>query len=475
MKRSLICTLGLLLAGALLTPSSKAATAAQVTAAIQGGDAHLVAIQCKTAGTFFGAFEYQGSCGNGYEDVFTGQAIYALIVSQNSWPTAMVSTYQTAVNNGVKYLLQSATIESAISVNNASTPQNICPGGSGTCTGIYWNVCGESSYCTGFVTPALDTYFLTIGANVSPCTTLGVTTGLCALPGPPTGLQIAQDITNAFAQGQDATTHTGNGGWHYTVAGNTSADMSTAQWGALSLGFDESVGATTPAFVKTLLNNWLTYDAIGGTACYEGGGSIGTCDIGPDNGENGGWTVSNSYVGNQYSASVIAFMNSGWTTAAGGQANSEEYGGHFGQPYAMWAGYKSLAAVFGIKDNTHITNKLTDCGMSEGNPPASGTCTWYEDYREWLVNGTPTYPSAVPNTQITTDGSGNKYSSGYSSWYDPLSTGIYVAILVPAPIPGSISQVTPSTVPALSNWGLLALAIMLVFFAAMKLRGPQTA
>jgi hypothetical protein len=234
----------------------------------------------------------------------------------------------------------------------------------------------------------------------------------------------------------------------------------------------------TPSFVKSLLQNWLSYDVLSGAACYEGGSSLGSCDIGPDNGENGGWTVSNAYVGNSFNAGVINFMNAGWHSPAGAQNNnnqSYEYGGNFGQPYAMWAGYKSLAAVFGVKDTTHITNLLTDCGTSESNPPASGVCTWFEDYREWLVNGTNAYPASVPNTQISTDGSGNKYWTGYSAWSDPLSTGIYVALLGAAPIPGTISQVSPPTVPALSQWGLVALGILLTVFASMKLRGARTA
>jgi hypothetical protein len=461
MKKTLICALGAMLLGVTSVPTATAATVAQRLAAIQSGLAHLATLACtNTSSTRFGAIEVNGVCGNGNEDAYTGQALYAFLVNQSNWPSAQQAAYQTLVNNMVAYLVSVAST-TPVSVNDGH--ENICPGGSGTCTAIYWNVCGDSTYCTGFVAPAIDSYIITVGAG-----TVLTTSGPLANM---TGLQIAQGITNAWAAGQaSAVDGTQEGGWHYTIPSNSSADMSTAQWGPLSLGFDELVGAVTPGVVKVHIPKWLAYDAQAGPACYEGGSS---CGIGPDNSENGGWTVSNSYAGGAPKTAVISFLNTNWKTAA----NNEWYG-NFGHPYAMWATYKGIGAVYGVKDTTHITNLLTDCGVSAGNGPGptsqgGGACTWWEDYNEWLVNGASF--SALPNTEYVADGAGNKYWTGYSNWIDPLSTGIYLAILAPAPIPNTISQGTPSSVPAVSRWGLVMLAILLVTFAAMKLRGPQTA
>ena len=80
--------------------------------------------------------------------------------------------------------------------------------------------------------------------------------------GPLAGLkwsEIAQGITNLWAASQ-STANQGNriGGWRYVLGpGVYDSDMSTTQWGIISLIYDQSLGATTPAIVKTDLAKWL--------------------------------------------------------------------------------------------------------------------------------------------------------------------------------------------------------------------------
>jgi hypothetical protein len=308
------------------------------------------------------------------------------------------------------------------------------------------------------VAAALDTYALTKGVgNVA--TASGPLAGL-------TWTQVAQGITNAYAAGQatikDVTDYgePANGGWRYTIPSNDGSDMSTAQWGALAAGYDESVNAVTPSNLKPALQQWLAFDSLSGAACYEGGTT--TCGIGPTNSENGAWLVANSYAGGNSPAGVIAFLNTNWNTTANGT-----WYGNFGHTYAMWSTYKGLESAIGLSDQTHISNLKTNCG-APNNLPGSGVCNWWEDYNEWLVNV----------TTRSTDGSGNLYWQGdtdESGWQDPLSTAVFTAIIGAAALPNTITQTTPASVPAISRWGLVALGILLVTFAAIKLRGPRTA
>jgi hypothetical protein len=454
MRRVLIVMLSVVLLSFALTFPASAATEAQKLSAILNGLAHLDAVQCNTAGSLFGSWG-TSQCG-GYGDAFTGAALFAFLTQQAKWPAgAVAAKYATDVTNGVNYLLSTASTQTVTTNDNGV---NICPGGAGSCQAIYWNTCGEPTYCTGFVATSLDTYALTVGPG-SVATASGPLAGL-------TWTQIAQGITNAYAAGQatvkDVTDYDGpaNGGWRYTIPSNDGADMSTAQWGALASGYDESVGAVTPANVKPALQAWLTFDASGGQACYEGGTD--TCGIGPTNSENGAWLVSNAFAGGGNTAGVLAFLNTNWKTSA----NNTWYG-NFGHTYAMWSSYKGLEAAIGLKDTAHITNLMTACG-APSNLPGSGVCNWWEDYNEWLVNVTPR----------STDSGGNLFWAGdpdEGGWQDPLSTAVFTAIIGAAALPTTITTPTPVSVPALSRWGLVALGILLVTFAAIKLRGPRTA
>ena len=450
MKRILGGALSVVLMSAVWTSNASAATEAQKLTAILNGLAHLDKVQCATAGANFGSWATT-VCGGGYSDAFTGMAVFAMQTQKAKWPAAQAATYALDVTNGINYLL---SVASKSTVSKNSNNVNICPGGAASCTAIYWSACTYSTYCTGFVAPAIDTYALQQGIGTV-ATATGPLAGL-------TWTQIAQGITNAYAAAQ-ATVVNGhsNGGWRYYIPSGGDADMSTAQWGAIASGYNESVGAVTPANVKPALSTYLAYDIDTATnaACYEGSAG---CGIGPSNSENGAWLVSNAWAGGNLStAGPIAFLNTNWKVAPNG-----EWYGNMGHTYAMWSTYKGLEASIGLNDTTHITNLNSACG-APNNLPGSGICNWWEDYNDYLVN-----------SQTSTDAATNKFWPGYnaeSGWQDPMSTAVDISILGAVALPNTITQGPPPvSVPAVSKWGLVGLGIMLLTFAAMKLRAPRT-
>src|SRR5262249_2163455 len=97
--------------------------------------------------------------------------------------------------------------------------------------------------------------------------------------------------------------------------------------------------------------------------------------------------------------------------------------GNFGHPYTMWTLYAGLEDVIGLNDGTHITNFRTDCGAASNERPtslpANVSCTWAEDYNQWLIKAQKQ------------DGSW----TGYSYWSSPIATALHVNILGAIEIP----------------------------------------
>ncbi len=450
MKRSKICStlaLGsLLVAFTTSAPTAKAATPAQITTAIQNGLAALY-LEIQTSGcpvTNTGCWT-----SDDYYTAPTGSAVFAFLSAKSYWPAAQVANYNTAVANGIAFLLANA---STVSVSLRDDNANICPSGSGTCTGVYWYGEGEATYSTGLTVGAIDTYGLSIGSGAV-ATTSGPLAGM-------TWGAIAQGITNAFAASQSTTVDQANygeyGGWRYSIPGNGDSDTSTTQWAVYSFIFDSSLGATTPASTKTLLANYLNVvqepsgSAAAGGACYQSVINNG-CPIGPDNSDTGGWLLGQQFLGTPASnaavQSALGWMNTNWTTSA----NATWYG-DFNQPYAMLASYKGLETTLGTTSTASITNLLTPtCG---GNLPAGTACNWYQDYQQWLV--------------ANQAGNGSWAGSGY--WTDPLSTAFDIVILGTASIP--VGPVTPTT-PIVSTLGLAVLGLALL--AVWRYRAGRTA
>ena len=427
----------------ICAPTASAASEAEKTTAIQLALAHLATTQ-----------NGNGSWGAAHQSAYTGAAVFAFLSQTAKWPTP--TSYTANITNGVAYLLANAVVTPAspgLSLNSAGV--NICPSGSGTCQGVYWGGSGESTYNTGFVSSALVQYAQIVsGGPGSVATATGPLAGF-------TWLQIAQMMINAFAAGQ-ATPSTSTayaGGWHYNVLANSDSDMSTAQWGVISTGYAESLGAKAPAVLRTYLKNgFLVYDQLpGGNACYQ---LSGLCD----HADTGGWLTSMAFVGNGNNAAAqnaINWLNTNWNTNW-----DQSWSGLFGNAYATWAVYKGLESNIGLQDNTHITAHLrTNCGgglagaaVTPGKTPGSGVCNWWEDLNEYLVR----------NQNV--DGT---WTETFTSWPDPLNTSLYLNILGATPLPGAITgNTTPAAIPtpALSTVALAGLGLMLVGFAAKMLR-----
>jgi hypothetical protein len=456
MKKVLVLLIAILAASAAWTPNASAATELEKKTAIQAGLAHLASIQSGADGSW--------SEGGSYKDAFTGAAVFAFLSQAANWPVPpnasfTTGTYATNVANGITLLLNDATLVSGLQTNSA--PVNICPGGSGTCKGVYWYGQGEQTYSTGFVASAIAVYGKAQGVgNVAPST--GQLIGM-------TWAAILQDITNEFASYQSTEAYYG-GGWHYYNA-ESDADMSTAQWGVISIGYAEAAGAATPAYVRSEMKSvWLVADQAGdGSACYQLPGG-GLCD----HSDTGGWLTSMAFVGNSGNSAAlnaISWLNTHWKDAPSG------WNGMFGPasgcatlsawgcaPYAypMWAVYKGLESNIGLADNSHISNKKTDCGAAAGKmpgatSPSGGVCNWWEDQNEYLVR---------------TQNANGSWTDTEGDWPDPLNTSLFVNILGAVPLPASITTGGGTTVmiPALSLWGLLALGILLAGAAALRIR-----
>ena len=457
MKRALIFLGVILLASAAWTPNASAATELEKLAAIQLGLAHLATSQ---------ASDGSWSSGGSYKDAFTGAAVFAFLSQGAKWPVPAnasftTGSYATQVAKGITFLLNDAALISGL--QNNSVPINICPGGSGTCKGVDWqNGNSNQTYSTGFVASAIAVYGISQGVgNVAPST--GALAGM-------TWAAILQDITNEFASYQSTEASYG-GGWHY-VNYEADADMSTAQWGVISIGYAESAGASTPAYVRNEMRSvWLPSDQnTDGSACYQLPSS-GLCS----HSDTGGWLTSMAFVGNAGNSAAlnaISWLNTHWKDAPSstwlgmfgyaGCSSSTDPWGCAPVPYPMWAVYKGLESNIGLADHTHITSLKTDCGLAAGKMPGAGSpsggvCNWWEDQNEYLVR--------------TQNGDGS-WTDPIGYWPDPLNTALFVNILGAVPLPASITTGGPpsTTVPTLSVWGLVALGILLAGFAAMRLR-----
>ncbi|MCX7240942.1 MAG: hypothetical protein NTU86_10950 [Burkholderiales bacterium] len=395
-------------------PTAMAATQAEINNAIDKGLTYLEGTQA--AG---GYWNY-----GGYEQATTGAAVFAMLSQRSQWG-ANTAAYQAEVDKGINYLLQSASLmngaPNGISTRNDGV--NICPGGAGSCTGVYWYGAGEATYTTGQVAMAIAEY-----AKATPNAVATATGPLAGM----TWKQIAQGVINSYAASQ-STAVNGNkdGGWRYYIPGNGDSDMSTTQWAVLASIYGQSLGATTPAAVVNSLKNWLTaVQAADGGACYQPG--VGPCD----QADTGGMLMALDFVGKTTADTpvqkALTYLNNNWTQGANGT-----WYGNFNQPYSMWAQYKGLELNIGLGNTSAITNLLdSTCG---GDSPT--TCNWWQDYNEWLVN-----------TQ-----SGDGSWGGYAYWYGPLATAYFLPILGGAEIPIPNPDPEPETLVLLAT-GLFLLA-----------------
>jgi hypothetical protein len=394
--------------------SVTAATDPEINTAIAKGIDYLVVAQQPGGNWDYG----------GYDPAATGAAVYALLTQKAQWgieTTKTVGQIQTAVDNGIKYLLNGA---SSVSVSTRNDGVNICPGG-GSCNAVYWNAANnEDSYTTGLIAPAIALY-----AAGNPGGTSTATAG--PLVGK-TWAQIAQGITNTWSASQ-STANQGAliGGWRYGLNDGYDSDMSTTQWGIISLLYDQTLGATTPGVVTTDLAKWLAFaqNPTTGAGCYQGPSS-GICN----HSDTGGLLLGLDLVGKPVTDTAVqkalAFLNNNWAVGANGT-----WYGNFGHPYAMWSVYKGLEVNIGLANDSYITNH-GNCG---GDRPTD--CNWWQDYNEYLVSNQ----------------NGNGSWSGYSNWTGNLATAFYLPILGGTRIPQP-DVPEPATL-ALIGFGLAGLAV----------------
>lgn len=144
MNKCICFVLSIVLACFAMATLATAATEQQKLTAILNGLANLAATQQPD-----GSWAYSG-----YEQAATGAAVLSFMSQKDKWGTN-AAAYQVVVNNAVAYLLANA---STMTVSTRNDGVNICPGGTGSCTGVYWYGAGESTYTTGLVAPAIDTY-----------------------------------------------------------------------------------------------------------------------------------------------------------------------------------------------------------------------------------------------------------------------------------------------------------------------------
>jgi hypothetical protein len=398
MKRSTTLGIGtLLLAFSPATPTAMAATDAEKQVAIRRGLAYLYKTQ--QAEGFWSS--------SGYEHSATGAASFAFLSEQDKWDSE-AALYQTAVDKAIAYLLKEARLAD---VSTRDDGINICPGGEASCKGIAWYDNADSIYTTGFVAPAITAYGMNKGLGVI-ATSTGPLSGM-------TWAQIAQGITNAYAASQ-STGKTGKSGgaWRYTAPGGGRPDRWITQPAVISFLYGQLLGAVTPQIVKDELKGWLASVAdASGAVCYEKSAGD-PCEL-----VNAGeWllatTFGNSDVSDAQTDAVLSSLNLAWRSNANNVSR-----GNFGHPYTMWTVYAGLEGAIGLNDSRHIKNFLTDCGAATNerptNLPGNATCTWAEDYSQWLVKSQKE------------DGSW----SGYSYWSSAMATALHINILGAVEIP----------------------------------------
>jgi hypothetical protein len=400
--------------GAMAMPGvTLAATNAERVNAIDNGLAYLAGLQNGDGSWSYG----------GYNQAMTGAAVSAFVSQKSLWGSN-TAQYQTIVNNGLNYLLGTATVTNVTTRGDGS---GACPGGAGSCTGVYWYGNGETTYTTGLVASAIGQYAAGMAGSVA--TTTGPLAGM-------TWTQIAQDVTNTYTAGQTTAATNRFGGWRY-FPGTQDSDSSTTQWAVISMIYDQSLGATTLPVVRQDLPVWLNAAQIpgyGGAGCYQPDYAL--CE----NSDTGSILIGWAFAGktkqngtdNAQVDAALSWLNANWQTNTDGG-----WYGNFGNPYAMWADYKALDLQVGKTDTTTITN-LGSCGTLD----AGVTCNWWQNYNEWLVDNQ----------------NGNGSWNGVFYWTGPLATAFDVQILGGTIIPTAIPE--PSTwvmmLAGLTGLGLVA-------------------
>ncbi|MBN1908360.1 MAG: hypothetical protein JW818_01350 [Pirellulales bacterium] len=431
--------LGLIISGAY------AATEAQKRQAIDDGLAWLAANQ-QANGHWNDGDEY-------YDTAATAAAVLAFVedrdkrIAQGQNPgDPGVPDYSVQINKGIEYLLSKATV---YSISNEPTGN---PDVDGNGVGVKFVTGGNNNrdtYVSGLAVPAIVAASKsTPNALVTTGPLVGRTDGSGA-GGAWTYADVAQNAVDYFAYGQADPGNNARGGWRY-YADYGQSDNSTAQWPVIAMMYTDSMGATTPQFVRDELRYWVDY--IQNTSGTPGTGNYGSSGYdSPTNMNNesktGGLLLEMLFAGSDLSnvpydlshpdlLAALDYLNRNWQDAASG------YNGNFGHPYAMWAIYKGLEATIGLDDTTYITNLHTfDPNNMELDP--GDVWNWWEDYCEWLVD------------HQTGSGGWN----GFSSWTPFMTTAWNINILNAVEIPDNYDIPEPTSILVWSIFAVLGITV----------------
>ncbi len=227
--------------------------------------------------------------------------------------------------------------------------------------------------------------------------------------------EIAQANTNLWAASQSTLNQGLNriGGWRYVLGGPTyDSDMSTTQWGIISLIYNETLGATTPAIVKTDLAKWLatTQNPGTGAGCYQP-------YIYCDHSDTGGLLLGLKFIDKPPAdpavQAALGFLNSNWTRlqTVPGMATSA-IPMPCGRSTRDWKSTSAWITPPSSRTSVPAIVVIPTCRRIK-------PCNWWEDYNQSLV----------------TSQNANGSWTGYVNWFGPLATAFNVNILGATPIP----------------------------------------
>ncbi|MFZ5858061.1 MAG: hypothetical protein ACOYZ6_14630, partial [Chloroflexota bacterium] len=260
MKRnvfSVLIALALLAGLAFQASPARASTLAEIETSIDDGLAYLAGIQ-NVDGSWTGDFTVGITCAT--VSKFQDRAYEKGYAS----PFDPAYTYSDEITLAYQYIFANAHQQTPLAVQPAGDPDT-----------------NANGYGVWFASPASAPAYSEVNYETALCLMAMASSKLPDHPnegaldfdgvgGVDTFGQLSQEGVDFLAWSQNDT-GANRGGWRYGFNPQDS-DGSVAGFATLGLAYAESFGATVPAFVKTELDNWITYDQ-----CADGGAGYTAC------------------------------------------------------------------------------------------------------------------------------------------------------------------------------------------------------